>query len=255
MQQDAPQLRLRPPDLPAAPRSTTPSRVNRTGSRSSSCTLHRLLVLLQPAAAAAANRYHALALDQRGHGDSERPDDGYTVEDFAADALRSGCCRGERATVVGHSAGSFIARRGARSARVGTSAGADRLGGDAGETGDARAPGGVPRWKTRAGRVCARVPGGQHLRPATRGVLRAAVTRASSCRPGSGRAPGRLPRVDDARDWDGSGADTDDLGDRDGFFFREGWGSGGRDPRRRLLVYPETGHAVQWERPERSPAT
>jgi pimeloyl-ACP methyl ester carboxylesterase len=32
-------------------------------------------------------RYHAYALDQRGHGDSERPACCYTVEDFAADAV------------------------------------------------------------------------------------------------------------------------------------------------------------------------
>ena len=32
-------------------------------------------------------RYHAYALDQRGHGDSERPACCYRVEDFAADAV------------------------------------------------------------------------------------------------------------------------------------------------------------------------
>src|SRR3712207_2117749 len=38
----------------------------------------RLLPLLAP------ERYRAYALDQRGHGDSERPPTGYTPDDFAA---------------------------------------------------------------------------------------------------------------------------------------------------------------------------
>jgi pimeloyl-ACP methyl ester carboxylesterase len=32
-------------------------------------------------------RYHAYALDQRGHGDSERPDCCYGVKDFAGDVV------------------------------------------------------------------------------------------------------------------------------------------------------------------------
>jgi non-heme chloroperoxidase len=32
-------------------------------------------------------RYHAYALDQRGHGDSERPACCYTIDDFAADIV------------------------------------------------------------------------------------------------------------------------------------------------------------------------
>ena len=57
-------------------------------------------------------RYHAYALDQRGHGDSERPACCYTIDDLAADivafldAVEIG-----RATLVGHSASGFIARR------------------------------------------------------------------------------------------------------------------------------------------------
>jgi pimeloyl-ACP methyl ester carboxylesterase len=57
-------------------------------------------------------RCHAYALDQRGHGDSERPDCCYTIDDFAADAVAflDGVGVG-RATLVGHSASGFIARR------------------------------------------------------------------------------------------------------------------------------------------------
>ena len=54
----------------------------------------------------------ALAPSQRGHGDSERPPGGYTVDAFAADAVAFLDAMGVgRATVVGHSMGSAVARR------------------------------------------------------------------------------------------------------------------------------------------------
>jgi pimeloyl-ACP methyl ester carboxylesterase len=56
--------------------------------------------------------YRAFALDQRGFGDSERPDSGYGIDDLAADAVAFlDAVAVQRATVVGHSLGSFIARR------------------------------------------------------------------------------------------------------------------------------------------------
>jgi pimeloyl-ACP methyl ester carboxylesterase len=56
--------------------------------------------------------YHAYALDQRGHGDSERPACCYTIEDFATDVVAFLDVVGaERATLVGHSASCFTARR------------------------------------------------------------------------------------------------------------------------------------------------
>lgn len=55
---------------------------------------------------------HAYAPDQRGFGDSDRPDIGYAIEGFAADAVAFLDAMGiERATFAGHSFGSFIARR------------------------------------------------------------------------------------------------------------------------------------------------
>jgi non-heme chloroperoxidase len=57
-------------------------------------------------------RYHALAVDQRGHGDSDRPACCYTVEDFAADAVAFLDAVGlERASLVGHSGSCLVARR------------------------------------------------------------------------------------------------------------------------------------------------
>jgi non-heme chloroperoxidase len=47
-------------------------------------------------------------VDQRGHGDSERPACCYSVEDFAADAVAFLDTLGEeRATLVGHSGSGF----------------------------------------------------------------------------------------------------------------------------------------------------
>ena len=57
-------------------------------------------------------RDHAYAMDQRGHGDSERPACCYTVDDFAADAVAFLDAAGiERATLVGHSGSCLTARR------------------------------------------------------------------------------------------------------------------------------------------------
>ena len=56
--------------------------------------------------------YHAYALDQRGFGDSERPVAGYTIDHFAADVVAFLDAVGAaRATLIGHSMGSFVARR------------------------------------------------------------------------------------------------------------------------------------------------
>lgn len=65
----------------------------------------RVLPLLSP-------RYHALALTQRGHGDSDKPQCCYTLDDFAADVDAFMDAVGiEEATLVGMSGGSFIAQR------------------------------------------------------------------------------------------------------------------------------------------------
>jgi pimeloyl-ACP methyl ester carboxylesterase len=56
-------------------------------------------------------KYHVFALDQRGHGDSDRPEKGYQFADFAADVVAFMDAKGiKRAIVVGHSMGSFVAQ-------------------------------------------------------------------------------------------------------------------------------------------------
>jgi len=54
----------------------------------------------------------AFLIDQRGFGDADRPDVGYRIQDFADDvAAFLDAASIPRATVVGHSFGSFVARR------------------------------------------------------------------------------------------------------------------------------------------------
>jgi non-heme chloroperoxidase len=56
--------------------------------------------------------YRLLLLDQRGYGESDRPDAGYSIAGMAADvAAFLDALSIDRATVVGHSFGSFVARR------------------------------------------------------------------------------------------------------------------------------------------------
>ena len=65
----------------------------------------RVLPLLSP-------EYHAFAPDQRGHGDSDKPECCYTVDDFAADVdAFMDAVRIDEATLVGHSSGGLIAQR------------------------------------------------------------------------------------------------------------------------------------------------
>jgi pimeloyl-ACP methyl ester carboxylesterase len=56
----------------------------------------------------------ALTIDLRGSGDSDRPDSGYSIPEMADDAIAFLDALGiPRATLVGHSFGSFVARRAA----------------------------------------------------------------------------------------------------------------------------------------------
>ena len=54
--------------------------------------------------------YRTLALDQRGHGDSEKPAFGYSIAQYADDVIAfMDKLRIRQAVLVGHSMGSFIA--------------------------------------------------------------------------------------------------------------------------------------------------
>ena len=56
-------------------------------------------------------KYCVYILDQRGHGDSERPGNGYALHQFAADVIAfMDALKVKEATIVGHSMGSFVAQ-------------------------------------------------------------------------------------------------------------------------------------------------
>jgi pimeloyl-ACP methyl ester carboxylesterase len=68
-------------------------------------TFSRVLPLLSP-------EYHAFAFDQRGHGDSDKPECCYTVDDFVADVdAFMEAVGAEEATLVGDSSGGLIAQQ------------------------------------------------------------------------------------------------------------------------------------------------
>src|SRR5262249_32041975 len=55
---------------------------------------------------------HAISVSQRGHGESDKPDSRYGVEDFAADVVPLlDACKIERAVLAGHSGSCLVARR------------------------------------------------------------------------------------------------------------------------------------------------
>ncbi len=56
-------------------------------------------------------KYRVYVLDQRGHGESDRPANAYALSQFAADVLAfMDVMKIDKATIVGHSMGSFVAQ-------------------------------------------------------------------------------------------------------------------------------------------------
>jgi non-heme chloroperoxidase len=80
------------------------------GTSDSSFSFSRVLPLMP-------SHLRVIAVDQRGHGNSDRPAFGYSMDAFASDLLAlMNALQIDRATIVGHSMGSFIARRAAEKA-------------------------------------------------------------------------------------------------------------------------------------------
>jgi len=56
------------------------------------------------------DKYHIFVIDQRGHGDSEKPMWGYTIPQFGEDVIAfMDALKIKKAVIVGHSMGSFVA--------------------------------------------------------------------------------------------------------------------------------------------------
>jgi non-heme chloroperoxidase len=201
-------------------------------------------------------RYRTLAPDQRGFGDSDRPDAGYGIDDLASDAAAFLDTLGiERATVVGHSMGTFVARRvaeahPARVARLVLIGSAFSPVNDV--TRDVRAslatledPVSMEFARQfQASTVYAPVPPDFF-----EGLVAESV-----------KLPARLWRAvfdgilafDDAGRLGGIAAPTLILwGERDALFPREDQHRlAALIPRARLKIYADTGHCPNWERPE-----
>jgi pimeloyl-ACP methyl ester carboxylesterase len=220
------------------------------GYTDSSFSFSRLLPLL-PA------HVHSFALDLRGHGNSERPDCCYEVEDHVVDVVAFlAAVDLDRATVVGHSAGSFIARRVAEThpelvARLVL-------------IGSAVTP---LKQETRELQAAVHtledpVPA-EFAREFQTSTIHAPLPEAffEQVVAESLKLPARvwksaldgLLAMDDSADLGRITAPTLLIwGEQDSFFFRtEVEELAAAIPDARLVVYPETGHAVQWERPER----
>ena len=202
-------------------------------------------------------RYRAYPLSQRGHGDSERPACCYAVDDFAADVVAFLDAVGvERATLVGHSMGSIVARRVAETRRervarlvlLGAAAtpvneAALELQREVRALADPVPEDFVREFQASTTYVPLPAPFFERVVAESR-KLPARVWQAALDGVVAANDADRLGRI---------AAPTLLLwGERDAWFPREEQERlATAIPGARLIVYPETGHALQWERPER----
>ena len=197
-----------------------------------------------------------IALDQRGFGESDHPDSGYTIPGLAADLVALlDALDIERATLVGHSYGTFVARRAAIAAPeriaalllIGTGASTKINGADELQAALRELPDPIPEPFARE------FQSGTVYRPVPTEFFDRIVEE-------SLKIPPRLWPVmidgllayDDTRDLGRIRAPTQLLwGDHDALFSRAQQDAFlAALPAARLKVYPETGHCPNWERPE-----
>lgn len=202
-------------------------------------------------------KYRIYALDQRGHGDSDRPETGYEMKDFASDVAAFMDAKNiKKAIVVGHSMGSFVAMQTAldfpqrvkRLVLVGTAPKANKPEVDemVKAINDLTDP--VPAGFAREFVIST-------SSPAVRADFVDALTAETMKLPArvwKGALAGAL-----ARDF------TSDLGRikvpvtifwgaKETFFVREDQDALTAGlPKSKLIVYPDSGHAPHWEEPEK----
>ena len=197
-----------------------------------------------------------VAFDQRGFGESDHPDTGYTIPGLAADlvALLDGLGI-DRAVLVGHSYGTFVARRAAIAAPervaglalIGTGATTKIAGADELQAALRDLPDPIPEPFARE------FQSGTVYRPVPTEFFDRIVEE-------SLKIPARLWPVmidgllgyDDTRELGVIRAPTQLLwGDHDALFSRAQQDAFlAALPAARLKVYPDTGHCPNWERPE-----
>jgi len=199
----------------------------------------------------------ALAPDQRGFGESDRPETGYSIPELAADVIAFlDALAIPRATLVGHSFGSFVARQTAiaNPGRVG----ALMLIGT-GFTGSNPVtrelqnslrdlPDPIPQEFARDFQASTA------YRPPPSEFFEQIIVESLKLPPRLWRlAIDRLVEYDDTQQLPRIAAPTLLLwGDRDAIFSREEQARfRAALPAARLTVYEETGHCPNWERPER----
>jgi pimeloyl-ACP methyl ester carboxylesterase len=200
--------------------------------------------------------WRVYALDQRGHGESGQPESGYAMRDLGADVVAFMDAKGiRRATVVGHSLGGFVAQQVAalapeRVERLVIVASAPHLSGMNGAPEFEQAVMGltdpVPEAFAREFQMST-----IHRPLPAEFVDRTVVE--------SLKLPARvwhalMQGMVDETPAELSAARFPTLllwGDKDAVFPRATQdGLQARIPGARLIVFPETGHAVHWERPE-----
>jgi non-heme chloroperoxidase len=211
----------------------------------------RVLPLLSPS-------YHAFAPDERGHGDSDKPECCYTTDDFVADVDAFMDEVGiEEATLVGDSSGGMIAQRVAldyphRVSRLVLTGAPTTL------LNNAAVLKAGEQMRVLEDPISLEFVREFHLstihHPVPEEFLSTALSETLKvpARIWRGYMEGVLLAVDDTARLGEIEAPTLILwGERDTILGRDEqeWRSGAI-PDARLKVYPDTGHAVAWERPE-----
>jgi len=197
-----------------------------------------------------------IALDQRGFGESDHPDAGYTIPGFATDLVALlDALDIDRAVLVGHSYGTFVARRAAITVPervaalvlIGTGASTKIAGADDLQAALRELPDPIPEPFAREFQL------GTVYRPLPPEFFDRIIEE-------SLKIPPRLWPVmidgllayDDTRELGRIRAPTQLLwGDHDALFSRAQQDAFlAALPAARLKVYQETGHCPNWERPE-----